>query len=255
MRALVDALGYLRSLVITIPLIYLLTIFWGTLSLLSSLADSSGRVQHSCAKWWSRCLLAVCGVRIHVRGAGQLDPSRTYVFAGNHQSYLDIPVIFAFLPANFRILAKGSLFHIPFLGWHLRRSGHMPVAKGNPTRAARSLLEAATHVRRGTPVFVFPEGGRSPDGRFQEFKAGTFLLAIKSGAPVVPVTINGTRAVLPMHSWHVRPGPVEMILHLPIETAGMKSDAAEGLAERVRAVIAADFDSASARAAAEVDSG
>jgi 1-acyl-sn-glycerol-3-phosphate acyltransferase len=247
MRALVDALGYLRSLVITIPLIYLLTIFWGTLSLLSSLADSTGSAQHACARWWSRCLLAVCGVRMRVSGVERLEANRTYVFAANHQSYIDIPVVFAHLPGNFRILAKGSLFHIPFLGWHLRRSGHLPVAKGNPARAARSLLEAASHVRRGMPVFIFPEGGRSPDGRFQEFKPGTFLLAIKSGAPVVPVTISGTRSVLPMHSWHVRPGRVEMILHSPIGTAGMKSDAAEALAERVRAVIAVDFDASAAR--------
>lgn len=246
MRALVDALGYLRSLVITVPLIYLLTIFWGTLSLIASLADSSGHAQHACAKWWSRCLLAVCGVRIRVRGAEHLDASRTYVFAGNHQSYLDIPVVFACLPANFRIMAKKSLFYIPFLGWHLRRSGHMPVVRGNPMRAARSLLEAASHVRRGTPVFIFPEGGRSHDGAFQEFKPGTFLLAIKSGAPVVPVTINGTRAVLPMHSWHVRPGCVELILHAPIETEGMKSDAAEALAKEVRGVVAADFDQSAA---------
>jgi 1-acyl-sn-glycerol-3-phosphate acyltransferase len=245
MRAVVDALGYLRSLTITVPLIYLLTIFWGTLSLIFSLADSSGRAQHACAKWWSRCLLAVCGVKLVARGAHHLATGRTYVFAANHQSYLDIPAIFALVPANFRIMAKGSLFHIPFLGWHLHRSGHMPVARGNPRRAARSLLEAASHVRRGTPVFIFPEGGRSPDGRFQEFKPGTFLLAIKSGAPVIPVTINGTRAVLPMHSWHVRPGRVELILHPPIETMGMKSNASEALAERVRAVIAAGFKESS----------
>ncbi|NDQ56886.1 MAG: 1-acyl-sn-glycerol-3-phosphate acyltransferase [Acidipila sp.] len=245
MRAVIDALGYLRSLAVTVPLIYLLTIFWGTLSLLCSLANSSGIAQHTCARLWARCLLAVCGVRLSVRGAEHLEAGRTYIFAANHQSYLDIPVIFALMPANFRIMAKGSLFHIPFIGWHLRRSGHMPVARGNPRRAARSLLEAASHVRRGTPVFIFPEGGRSPDGRFREFKPGTFLLAIKSGAAVVPVTINGTRAVLPMRSWHVRPGRVELILHAPIETAGLKSDAAHSLAESVRAVIAADFDESS----------
>ena len=249
MRVLLDAVGYLRSLLITIPLIYLLTIFWGTISLFSSLADSSGRAQHACAKCWSRCLLAVCGVRVRVRGREHVDAGRTYVYAANHQSYLDIPVVFAYLPAHFRIMAKGSLFHIPFLGWHLRRSGHMPVAKGNPARAARSLLEAASHVRRGTSVFIFPEGGRSPDGRFGEFKPGTFLLAIKSGAPVIPVTINGTRAALPMHSWHLRPARVEMILHAPIDTAGMKRQAAEELAERVLRVIGADFDESSARAA------
>lgn len=249
MTALLEALGYLRSLVVTIPLIYLLTVFWGTLSMFAALFDSTGSAQHSCARWWSRCLLFVSGISVRVRGREHLPPGRTCVFASNHQSYLDIPLVFAYLPANFRIMAKASLFQLPFLGWHLRRSGHVPVAKGNPVRAARSLLEAASHVRKGTPVFIFPEGGRTPDGRIQEFKAGTFLLAIKSGAPVVPVTLNGTRAALRMHSWHLRPGRVELVLHAPIETAGMTSQSAAELCARVRGIIVKDFDEASALSA------
>jgi len=240
-RPIRDAFAYLRSILITIPLIYLLTILWGTLSAFAALVDATGRLQHSCARWWARCLLAVCGVRVRVAGAEHLEPGRTYVWTANHQSYLDIPVVFAWLPADFRIMAKASLFHFPFLGWHLRRSGHMPVERANPSRAARSLLAAAGHVRRGTSVFIFPEGGRSPDGRLGEFRSGAFLLAVKAETPVVPVTIAGTVAALPMRSWCIRPGAVELRLHPPISTAGMSSSACETLAAQVRETIARDL--------------
>lgn len=246
MPPLLRALSHARSLLITIPLCYLATVVWGTLSLVVSAFDSTGRVQHLCARGWARTLLLLAGARVTVRGAENLEPGRTYIFAANHQSYFDIPVAFGYLPANFRIMAKSSLFHIPFLGWHLRRSGHMPIERANPRRAARSVLEAATHVRAGTSVFVFPEGGRSPDGSMKEFKAGTFLLAIKAQVPVIPVTLNGTRAVLKMNSFHVHPGRVEMILHAPISTEGMHSHSADELCARVREIIAADFDESSA---------
>jgi 1-acyl-sn-glycerol-3-phosphate acyltransferase len=205
------------------------------------LFDSRGRWQHGCARWWSRTLLFACGVRVSVRGLEHLDRARTCIFAANHQSYLDIPVAFGYLPVNFRIMAKASLFHIPFLGWHLRRSGHMPIARDNPRRAARSVLAAAAHVREGMPVFVFPEGGRSHDGQLGEFKSGTFLLAIKAGAPVIPVTMNGTRRALPVDSWVIQPGRVELILHPPLGTEGMHSNAAEELSSRVRSIIEGDF--------------
>ena len=242
---LAGLVSYVRSLVFTIPLIYLLTIFWGTLSALAAIADSSGRLQHRCARLWARCLLAVCGIRVRIRGAEHIPPGAICVWTANHQSYLDIPVVFARLPADFRIMAKASLFHFPFLGWHLRRSGHMPVERANPARAARSLLAAAAHVRRGTAVFIFPEGGRSRDGQLQEFKTGAFLLAIKAETPVVPVTIHGTFAALPMHSWNVRPGVVDLVLHPPISTAGMTSHSSDALTAQVRDVIARDLDASS----------
>src|SRR5574341_1103128 len=122
--ALVDALGYLRSLVVTIPLIYLATIFWGSLSLLVSLFDKTGHAQHACSRWWARTLLAVSRVRVTVRGLENVASLKTYVFAPNHQSYMDIPVLFGYLPGQFRIMAKSSLLYLPFLGWHLQRSGH-----------------------------------------------------------------------------------------------------------------------------------
>jgi len=241
MGVLAQWLGRIRVFVVTIPAIYLFTIFMGTLSLALSLVDRGGRAQHGCARFWSRGLLFLSRVRVRVRGLEHIAAGETYVFTANHASYMDIPVIFGYLPANFRIMAKASLFHIPFLGWHLKRSGHMPVAQKNPRRAARSLLEAAGHVAKGTPVFVFPEGGRSADGQVSEFKPGTFLIAIKSGKPVLPVTLNGVRAVLPMHSWGLSPGDVEMVLHAPIPTAGMHTDSAPALAQQVRAAILSAF--------------
>lgn len=246
MPPLLRALSHIRSLAVTVPLCYLATVLWGTGSLLVSAFDSTGRLQHLCARGWARTLLLIAGARVTVRGAENLEPGRAYVFAANHQSYFDIPVAFGYLPANFRIMAKATLFRIPFLGWHLRRSGHMPIARDNPRRAARSLLEAATHVRQGTSVFVFPEGGRSPHGQFKEFKAGTFLLAIKAGVPVIPVTLSGTRAVLKMNSFHVHPGRVELILHPPVSTEGLNSRSADALCDQVRDIIAAAFDESSA---------
>lgn len=238
-----------RTLLVSVPLIYLATIFWGTLSLLVSPFDARGRAQHVCARWWSRTLLVVCRISVATRGLEHVPRAAPCVFAANHQSYLDIPVAFGYLPANFRIMAKQSLFQIPFLGWHLARSGHLPIDRHNPRRAARSVLAAAALVREGMPVFVFPEGGRSPDGRFGEFKAGTFLLAIKAGVPVVPVTLNGTRAVMGTSSWDIHPGRVELIVHPPIATRGMASEEAEALAARVRAAMEAEFDVESAVAA------
>lgn len=230
----------LRNFVVTVPLVYVSTIFMGTLSLLFSLLDSGGGWQHGCARTWARMLLFFGRVRVTVRGREHI-PEGPAIFAANHLSYMDIPVAFGYIPRQFRIMAKASLFHIPFLGWHLRRSGHMPIARANPRRAARSVLEAAGHVKEGMSVFVFPEGGRSPDGALRKFKPGTFLLAIKAGAPVVPVTLNGTRQVLPYNSWRLHPGHVEMVFHPPLATTGMDSHSAGALAERVREQIAADF--------------
>lgn len=240
MRALVETLSLLRNYVATVPLAYLCTILMGALSLFVSLFDSTGRLQHDCARIWARMLLSFGRVRVRVRGAEHI-PAGPCIFAANHISYMDIPVAFGYIPRQFRIMAKASLFHIPFLGWHLRRSGHLPISRSNPRRAARSVLEAAGHVKQGMSVFIFPEGGRSPDGQIGEFKAGTFLLAIKAAAPVVPVTLNGTRAVLPFYSWRLNPGEVEIIFHRPQATTGMHSDSAAALAAQVRSTIAADF--------------
>jgi 1-acyl-sn-glycerol-3-phosphate acyltransferase len=154
---------------------------------------------------------------------------------------MDIPVILTALPFQFRFAAKKQLFRYPFLGWHLRRSGHVPIDRENPHAAVKSLREAADTIRKGTPVVIFPEGGTSLDGTIRPFKGGGFMLATKSLAEVVPVTIRGSRSVLIPKTYHVRGGWVTVSVGRPM--ASQDIPPAE-LARRVRDEIVAVFNNA-----------
>src|SRR5262245_41381790 len=193
---MLDKLSYARSLLITAPLIFLYTGIMGSISVASSLFDSRGRIQHACARIWARMILWTARVRVGVRGVENVKAGRPYVLCVNHQSHMDIPILLAALPFQFRFAAKKQLFRYPFLGWHLRRSGHVPIDRENPHAAVKSLRDAADMIKRGAPILIFPEGGTSRDGSIKPFKGGGFMLAAKSSAEVVPVTIRGSRAVL-----------------------------------------------------------
>jgi 1-acyl-sn-glycerol-3-phosphate acyltransferase len=227
-------LSYLRSLVFTNLLIYFYTAVCGALSLVGSLVDSRGRWQHFCARMWSWLILQTSGIRVRVEGIENVDPRQTAIYCSNHASAMDIPILFVHLPVQFRFLAKRSLFHLPFLGWHLRRSGHIPVDRGRPREALKGFARAAQKIRQGRPVVMFPEGTRSRTGQMNPFKGGGFYLAILSGAPIVPITLNGTRHVLEPDTYHVRAGQTEMIIHAPIPTAGLTVEDAGTLSKRVR---------------------
>lgn len=233
MRSTMDTLSYLRSLLFTNNLIYLYTAVMGTLSLTGSLFDSRGRWQHWCARTWSRLILWTSRISVSVAGLENTTGGPT-IFCVNHQSSMDIPALLAHLPFQFRFVAKRSLFRYPFMGWHLRRSGHIAVGRDQPGEARRSVDEAAGRIREGYPVVIFPEGGRSRDGEFLPFKSGAFHLAILAGVPVTPVTLNGTMAVLRPDSVHIRPGHIEMIVHPAIPTAGLTKENAGELAAQVR---------------------
>jgi 1-acyl-sn-glycerol-3-phosphate acyltransferase len=230
-------LSRLRSYLIFLPLIYLYTGVMGSLSLLSSFFDRKGRIQHGFARNWARMILKTGLVRVHVEGLEHIDPARPAVYAANHLSALDIAVLYASLPGQFRIMAKRELFSYPFMGWHLTRSGQIPIDPGNARASLRSLNRASESLRHGMPLAIFPEGGRSSDGHMRDFMSGAFYMAIKAQAPVVPIVLVGTYELLPMNSFHLRPGRVDMIVGEPISTVGMVPRDMDKLAARVRQVM------------------
>ncbi len=234
-------LSYARSLLLTNPLLYFYTAVCGTVSLLASLFDSQGRWQHACARTWSWLILKTSGIRVRVEGLEHLHPERATIYCVNHQSAMDIPVLFLSLPVQFRFVAKRSLFHWPFVGSHLRRSGHIPVDRDRPQEAMKSMKKVAQEIRAGKSVLLFPEGHRSRSGQLLPFKAGSFYIAIMAGVPIVPITINGTPYVLKPDTYHVRAGQTEMIVHPAIITAGLTLHDVDALSQRVRNAIASRF--------------
>ncbi|MBD0372509.1 MAG: 1-acyl-sn-glycerol-3-phosphate acyltransferase [Pyrinomonadaceae bacterium] len=230
-------LNYLHSF-IAIPLIYLYTIIMGSLSLTLSLYDPGGRRQHWCARVWCRLIARTAGARVRVYGAEHIRPNTSYVFLSTHQSYMDIPAMLGYLPAQLRIAAKKILFRIPFMGWHLWRAGHIPIDRSSTQNAVMSMQRAASYLKQGICAFVFPEGTRSRDGLLHRFKKGGFKLALQAQVPIIPITIIGTRRILPPDSIIFRPGPIDMYVDEPIETAGLTDDEIEALMLRVRAAMA-----------------
>lgn len=237
-KGLSDRLGYARSLLVTAPLIFLATIVMGSLSLFTSLFDASGKMQHGCAKLWARAVLSISRVKVIVYGGENILPGASYVFCVNHQSHMDIPIVLAALPFAFRFASKKEHFRVPFLGWHLRRSGHIPIDRENPRAALRSLRDAEGEILRGKSLAIFPEGGTSADGRIKPFKRGGFFLATRAHAGLVPVTVRGSRAILVPKTYHVRGGAVEVFLGTPVPPEG--ASPAE-LALRIREEIVRTF--------------
>ncbi|HEV8493918.1 MAG TPA: lysophospholipid acyltransferase family protein, partial [Candidatus Angelobacter sp.] len=163
--------------------------------------------------------------------------SKPQVYVVNHLSAFDIPVLYSYLPFQFRILAKKELFRYPFMGWHLRRSGQIPVVLENPKASVRSLNLAVAAIRKGNSLVIFPEGGRSPDGQLHPFMGGAFYAAVKAQVDVVPVVLVGTYEMLKMNSYHIKPGPIQMVVGSPISTVGMSTRDIAKITERARIVI------------------
>ncbi len=213
---------------------FISTVLLGTIAVFSSLFDSSGNLPHLVARLWGKIQLAVTGAAVEVQGLDRIDPRRSYILAANHQRNFDIFAFLGFLPIQFRWIAKAELFRLPFIGWTMSRTGYISLERESPKKAYRSMLQAAEKVKNGVSVLIFPEGTRSRDGNLQPFKKGLFLIALKSQAPILPVTIRGTREIMPKGEWRLHPGKVRILIDPPLETAGLSAAEEAELSSRVR---------------------
>jgi 1-acyl-sn-glycerol-3-phosphate acyltransferase len=234
----------LRSNLLQAPVLALATAFFGSMALVASLWDTRGQLQHRIAQLWARVSLWSAWSPLTVMGREHFCTHGPVVYACNHTSYMDTPVLFSTIPGQFRILAKKELWKLPFIGWYLHRSGQIPVDVTSSRAALSSLSGGVRALRDGMSVFVFPEGGRTSDGALQRFENGAAYLAIRAQVPVIPIALSGIRDLLPMHTRHYWPTPLRMIVGAPIQTAGMTVREVDVLTERIRTTIAAMLENA-----------
>ena len=209
-------------------------LFFSCLVIVLQLMGFSEKVISVVGRVWAKLTAFGAGVKIKVIGLDALDHDEAYVFAGNHASAADIPILQAILPPNFRWIAKEELFSVPIFGAALRAAGYIPINRSSGREAMRSLQKAATRIATGASVVVFPEGTRTSDGELLPFKSGGLLLAIKSNRPVVPFYIHGSRKVLQPKRYYVTPGTVYVYMGRPLETEELKTADRDDLAERTR---------------------
>ncbi len=227
----------MRSYLLFDPLIWSYTVILGIFSLLSSLFDRKGRIQHGFAHFWSWLIMKTIFSPVTIVGLDRIDTSRPHVYAVNHASAMDIPVLYAHLPFQFRIMAKKELFRYPFVGWHLKRSGQIRVDQQNPMASIGDIKSAVKTLKSGMPVVIFPEGGRTATGQLKPFLPGAFFLAVRAQVDIVPMALVGTYELLPMNTYHIKPRPLELLVGKPISTAGYSSRDLEPLAERVKTAV------------------
>jgi len=233
-----ELLSAMRSVLIYWPLTVLCTLLLEPVSLAAALLDKSGRVPHRIVAFWSGLLLRLYGMPVTVTGMERLDLSHPRVYAANHLSALDIPVLYRRLPFQFRIIAHRLVFRVPLVGWHLRASSQLMIDPGSVALSRRALRGAVKTLERGMPLVVFPEGERSPTGEILRFRRGAFYVAVKAQADVVPMAILGTYRAFPVGSAHLRPGPLRLVIGEAIPIAGYTRSGLKALAERTQAEVA-----------------
>ena len=227
-------LSRLRSYLIFDPLIWFYTLVMGLGALPGGLFDRNGRRLHWFSATWSWLIMKTIFSPVKVTGLDKIDTSKPHVYASNHASALDIPVLYVNLPFQFRIAFKKELLSYPVVGWQLRRSGQVCIDQQNPSHSISSIRAALKGLKDGLPLVIFPEGGRTPDGEIRPFLPGAFFLAIKAQVDIVPVALVGTYELLPMDTYHIKSRPLEMRVGAPIPTTGLTMKDLAALSERVQ---------------------
>ncbi len=227
-------LSRLRSYFILDPLIWLYTLVMGLIALPGGLFDRTGGRLHWFSRTWSWLIMKTILSPVKVTGLDKIDTTKAHVYAVNHASAMDIPVLYVYLPFQFRIVFKKELLAYPIVGWQLRRSGQVCIDQQKPTNSIAAIRSAVKSLKGGMPLVIFPEGGRTPDGEIKPFLPGAFFLALKSQVDIVPVALIGTYELLPMNTFHIKCRPLEMRVGEPISTVGLTMRDLEAVSERVK---------------------
>jgi len=207
-------------------------------ALLLSVFDSNGRLVHFYAAVpWAKVILWVCGARVKVNGQKNVDRDEARIYLSNHQSYFDIFVLLAYLPADFKFILKQELMRIPLLGFAMKGARYIAIDREDPRKAVKSMNEAAMKIKEGSSMLIFPEGTRSQDGKLQPFKTGGFRLALKAGCDVVPVAINNSRNIVPKKSLKINKGTIDMNIGTPISVKDYTKKDMDKLMDQVREAI------------------
>jgi len=234
-----------RSMIRTLLIILwilLVTGFFAILAIFVSFISKSGDLPHIVARIWAKCILVASGIKVTVKGLSNIDSAGSYIYMSNHLSNFDIPVLMAYLPVQFRWLAKAELFKIPLFGYAMQRAGYISIDRSNFKSAVQSLKKAAINIRDGVSVLIFPEGTRSQDCNIQQFKKGGFVLAVDSGVPIIPVIIHGTWPIMPKKRALVKPGNVVLEIAKPIKSSDYNRKTKEDLIKKVRNVLIESFE-------------
>lgn len=221
-------------------LVVLISLPTGIVILFLAPFDRHGKFVYRFARLWTWLILKIGGIRLKVEGLDRLDPKRPYVFMANHQSNIDMPVLVQSLPGfQLRWAAKKELLRVPLFGLALRASRHIIIDRSDRTQAMASLRQAREMIQEGISVVFFPEGTRSSGDELLPFKRGGFVLAVKTGTPIAPVTIKGSRRVLPRGDWRIRGGEIRVIVSQPIAVDPSRPGMLATLVSRVRQVMEA----------------
>lgn len=245
-RAPLLALYPLWQWLVYLPLVALLTVIGALIAVPLALLVSPRLANLNVAVPWGRFLCIAAPVHVELQGLENVNRRQSYVLVANHQSVFDIPVIYGYSGLDLRWVMKAELSKLPFVAQGCRAIGHIFIDRSDPDQARAAINRAVARLKPGTGILFFPEGTRSRDGQLLPFKKGAFRVAIDRQMPVLPVTVSGTREVMPARSFRLRPGRVVLRFHPPIDTEGMSTRDLRSLSDRVHSDIASGLDAAQA---------
>ena len=218
------------------------TIILGIPVMITGLLSRTGNLAFSISKLWAYTILAVSFVGTEIKNKKKIQQGTSYIIISNHQSLYDIIALVTTLGIQYRWFIKKEVLKIPIFGYALYASRNIFIDRSNTTKAIESINKGIDRLPKGVSVMVFAEGTRSPDGQIHEFKKGGFVTAVRRKIPILPVTVNGSRCILPKGSLVVKPGKIQVVIGEPIDTGGYTTDTMQELIDKTRQAVIMNFN-------------